>query len=654
MTDASPLYHVNAMPSQMRSAQVLRRPTALALRGRHLILLDVVCVALAFVLALALRFDAPSPLFDTYLRTYAWAVPILIAVRIAAFLWLRLYQRVWRYASVDELIAVLIGVVGSSIVAYGVVFATYKLVGPETVPFPRSIPIIDTVLLVAFAGTWRFAFRVIGVGRFGARRIAGQDLALIVGSGTAALSVIRDLQANQGLGLHPVGVLADDLTEGQTLLGLRVVGSVADLGEAIKRHHIAAVLLAMPSADGPTVRRLVHEAERAGARCLTVPSVAEALAGRIKDSLREIAVEDLLRRAPARIDIESVAASFHDRRILITGAGGSIGSELARQLLSFGPAQLVLLGRGENSIFEALQSLPESPTEITPVILDIRDGDRLHSLFRRLRPDVVFHAAAHKHVSFMEQYPEEAVTTNILGTAEVIDASAEAQVERFVLISSDKAVNPTSVMGVTKRISELLVLRAAQRTGRRFVTVRFGNVLSSRGSVLPIFRRQLERGGPLTITDPEVARFFMTIPEAVQLVMQAAVLAQPGDMFVLDMGERVKIVDLADDLLDLHGLKRGEDIEVVFTGLKAGEKLLEELLFPYERTESTSHEAVRRIVNSAEPPADLEAALIELRQIAALGQRQSILSRLAALVPEYEPTPSKSAGGSAAGVRKQG
>jgi FlaA1/EpsC-like NDP-sugar epimerase len=610
---------------------------ALTFRGRHLVLLDVACTIVSFVAALALRFDAPSPTFEAYVRVYFWAIPVLVVARVGAFLVLRLYQRVWRYASVDELIAVLGAVLGSSVVAYAVIYFGYLEAAPASVSFPRSVPVIDSVLMIALAGAWRFAFRVVGVGRRGATA-AGLERAIVVGSGTAALSVIRDLRANIELGMTPVGLVADDLPREQRLLGLPVLGKADELAALVKRHNASVVLLALPSADGRALRRLVRSAESAGARCLTVPSVAEVLAGRITmDQLREIDVEDLLRRAPARIDVDSVKESFRGRRVLITGAGGSIGSELARQLLEFGPKQLILLGRGENSIFEAMQTLDRSRADIVPVILDIRDGDRLHAIFREFRPDVVFHAAAHKHVHFMEMYPEEAVATNILGTLNVIQASSEVSVERFVLISSDKAVNPTSVMGVTKRVSELLVLDVARRTGARFTTVRFGNVLSSRGSVVPIFRRQLEKGGPLTVTDPEAKRFFMTIPEAVQLVMQASVLAQPGDLFVLDMGEQVKIVDLANDLIDLHGLEKGEDVQIEFTGLRPGEKLSEELLFPYERTEPTTHEAVRRVAQGKEPPADVDESIEALRRMVAIRQRSAILTRLRDLVPEYVP-----------------
>lgn len=622
--------------SELSTAAGAGRRRVLALRGRHFILLDVACTITSFLLALALRFDAPSPVFDTYVRAYAWAIPVLVLSRVGAFLWLRLYQRVWRYASIDELIAVLAAVIGSSTVGYLLVYAGYLVLDSADVGFPRSVPIIDTVVMIAFAGAWRFAFRVFGVERLGARTVAGLDRALVVGSGTAAISVIRDLRANTGLGLLAVGVLADDLPREQRLLGLPIFGNSGDLAGVIQQQHISAVLLALPSADGRTLRRLVHEAESVGARCLTVPSVAEVLAGRTQmDALREIDVEDLLRRAPARIDQQSVADSFQGRKVLITGAGGSIGSELARQISAFGPARLILLGRGENSIFEAMQTLDGAEAPITPVILDIRDSDRLHALFREIRPDVVFHAAAHKHVTFMELYPEEAVATNVLGTQNVIRASAEVGVERFVLISSDKAVNPTSVMGVTKRISELLVLDAARRTGKRFATVRFGNVLSSRGSVVPIFKRQLERGLPLTVTDPEAERYFMTIPEAVQLVMQASVLAEPGDLFVLDMGDPVKIVQLATDLIELHGLKRDEDVEIKFTGLRPGEKLTEELLFPYERSEGTTHEAVRRILHGMEPPSSLGPVTVELKRLVDLRQRKAILEQMRQLVPEY-------------------
>lgn len=612
---------------------------ALILRGRHLIVLDVISTIVSFTLALALRFDAPSRLFDDYWRAFFWMPALLVLVRVAAFLALRLYQRAWRYASVDELLAVTSAVVTSSLIAYTFLFvALATILAPFPLAFPRSVPAIDTILVLVFAGAWRFALRIGRFGRLGERHTGGRERALVVGSGSAALSVIREMQADGRLGLHPVGILAEDLPRGQRFMSLEVLGTPTDLADAIRAHSVAVVLLALPSADGKTLRRLVRTAEAAGTRCLTVPSVAEVVAGRVTmDRLREIDVEDLLRRAPARIDIESVGATFHDKRILITGAGGSIGSELARQLLLSRPSQLFMLGRGENSIYEALQTLSPRDTQVTPVILDITDRKRLDAFFSEIRPEVVFHAAAHKHVTFMEMYPEAAVTTNIVGTMNLLQSAERTGVERFVLISTDKAVNPTSVMGATKRVAEFLTLDAARRTGQRYAAVRFGNVLSSRGSVVPLFRRQLERGGPLTVTHPDVERYFMTIPEAVQLVLQAATLAYPGDTFVLDMGERVRIVDLATDLIELHGLRPEEDVDIQFVGLRPGEKLIEELLFPYERAEATSHEAVRRIVHMGTPPASLADAMRDLEDLAQPRHRSELLRRLRDLVPEYVP-----------------
>jgi FlaA1/EpsC-like NDP-sugar epimerase len=616
-----------------------RLRAAAMLRGRHLIVLDVASTIVAFLAALALRFDAPSPLFDQYLRTFFWVAGLLVVARVTTFLVLRLYQRAWRYASIEELLAITGAVVGSSIAGYGVLYLILSGQPASALPFPRSVPVVDTILVLVLTGSWRFALRLTGVGRRGARDTGGLERALIVGSGSAALGVIREFrESGPEFGMHPVGALVDDLPKGQRFMGLEVLGSLEDLAWAIERYSVAVVLLALPSADGPTLRRIVRIAEASGTRCLTVPSVAEVVAGRVTmDRLREIDVEDLLRRAPARIDLETITASFKGKKILITGAGGSIGSELARQLLLSGPAQLVMLGRGENSIFEAIQTLDAGRTAITPVILDIRERKRLEALMQEIRPDVVFHAAAHKHVHLMELYPEEAVATNVLGTANVLGCALAAGVGRFVHISTDKAVNPTAVMGATKRVSEFLVQDAARSSGRPYASVRFGNVLSSRGSVVPIFRRQLERGGPLTVTHPDVERFFMTIPEAVQLVLQAAVLAHPGDTFVLDMGERVKIVDLARDIIELHGLTPDEDIDIHFTGLQPGEKLYEELLFPYERAETTSHEAVRRIVHSNPPPADLAHSLLELAELIDPRHRAELIRRIQALVPEYTP-----------------
>ena len=611
---------------------------ALTLRGRHLLTLDLVVVALSFILSLALRFDAPSLQFDRYLQAYAWFLIVLIAIRLAAFMWLRLYQRVWRYASVDELIAVVTAAVGSSVFAYAILFAAIGIFSSRfAIGFPRSVAVIDTILIVTLAGSWRFAARLGGVRRHAAANRGGSR-ALIVGEASGAPSVIRELRANDELGLVPVALLADDLAIGQRLMGVPVVAGTSELRATILDLQIAVVLLALPSASGRVLRRLVHEVEATGARCLTVPSVAEVVAGRVTmNMLREVDVEDLLRRAPARIDLESVASAFSGRRVLITGAGGSIGSELARQLVRFRPSSLVLLGRGENSIHETLVGLSGATgIDIAPLIVDIRDRNRVFRSIASVRPDVIFHAAAHKHVPLMELFPEEAVATNVFGTKNLLDAADLSDVERFVLISTDKAVNPVSVMGATKRAAELLVQEHARRAHRRYTSVRFGNVLSSRGSVIPLFRRQLANGGPLTVTHPDMSRYFMTIPEAVQLVLQAAILAAEGDMFVLDMGEPVRIVDLASDLVALHGLQIGEDIDIEFTGVRPGEKMSEQLLFADEVAEPTPHEAVRRIRHTRDVTID-DAALASLGTVLRDGSDAAIVKALQALIPEYRP-----------------
>src|SRR6266850_361229 len=366
------------------------------LRGRHLVFFDAIVTVVSLVLSLALRFDAPSALFDIYLVAFLPFIPVLVVSRLVVFVALRLYQRVWRYASVDELIAVVLGSVLSSAIAYGALWLG-PLVGLNwAVGFPRSIPVIDTLLTIALAGAWRFSFRLAGVRRRGASR-AGAERALVVGGGAAALSIIRDLRSDPQAPFDVIGVLADDLEPHQRLMGVPVLGGTPGLGGSISRYRIDVVLLALPSTPGKEIRQFVHQAERLGARCLTVPSVAEIASGRATfTNLREIDVEDLLRRSPARIDATLVAASFEGSRILVTGAGGSIGGELARQLIAFHPERLILLGHGENSIFDTMQSL-DSPsswtdTRITPVIMDIRDGRQLARVIEESKPDVVFHA----------------------------------------------------------------------------------------------------------------------------------------------------------------------------------------------------------------------------------------------------------------------
>lgn len=612
---------------------------SIGLRGRHLLLLDVVAVSLSYVGSFALRFDAPSALFSDYLSQFWWPLPLLLLARLTAFVALGLYQRVWRYASVAELQSIVVAVASSSIAAYSVVLAVGS-VEPRFAGLPRSIPIIETLIATALIGGMRFSFLIVGLRRQGAGS-ASRSRALIVGAGSAGANVARQLLSDGSLGLVPVGFADDAERKGHRLLGLPVLGTIEELGPLIRQYAVGTVLFALPHLDGPTLRRLVRTAEREKARSLTVPSVSEVLTGQVRTAVREIQMDDLLRRAPARIDLESIRDSFEGRDILVTGAGGSIGGELSRQLLRYSPRRLVLLGRGENSIYEVLEALAAAReegvgerTELEPVILDVRDGQAVEALMRQVEPDVVFHAAAHKHVSFMERYPHEAVTNNVFGTQNVVDACEATGVGRFVFVSTDKAVSPTSVMGATKRVGEMIVQAAAERIGRPFVIVRFGNVLSSRGSVVPRFRRQLAKGGPLTVTHPNVRRYFMTLSEAVQLILQATILGQRGETFVLDMGPPVLIDELARDLIELHGLTPNRDVQIVYTGLGVGEKIDEELFFAHERPRKTIHDSIWVAAEEGAHPvielAGLEAA------VAGYGP-EAVIDVLRRIVPEYLP-----------------
>lgn len=633
---------MNEAPAHSPGRSGARTALSVAFRGRHLLAFDVVAICASYVIALGLRFDAPSPLFDEYLGRFAWVLPLLVVVRVVAFVMCQLYQRVWRYASVAELQAILVAVLGSSVVGYGAVYLAGAFGGPSL--FPRSIPVIDSLVLMALIGGMRFSFLAFRLGRQGTG--AGGTRTLIVGAGSAGVGVARQVRSDPALGLQLVGFVDDEEARGHRLLGIPVLGSVEELQSLIREHGIGRVLFALPGADGPTLRRLVRAAEREGARSLTVPSMSEVVSGQVSSSLREVQVDDLLRRSPARIDLESVERLFKGRVVLITGAGGSIGSELSRQILRYSPARIYLVGKGEGSIYEVLETLrPQAErTILEPVILDVRDRERVLRLFRLARPDIVFHAAAHKHVYFTERHPDEAVAVNIFGTANVLHASEQADVASLVFVSSDKAVEPTNVMGATKRVSELLVREAAHSTGKAWVVVRFGNVLSSRGSVLPRFRRQLAEGGPITVSHPEARRYFMTVNEAVQLILQAAALGRSGETFVLDMGEPVLIEDLARDLIALHGLQVGRDIQIKYTGLLPGEKMSESLFLPDETPRQSAHDSLwsAQDPRSAQIPGD---SMTRLERAVERADHAAIVAELHRIVPEYRPSTAVSAVG---------
>ena len=551
-------------------------------------------IAIPF-LALALRLDSFAG-FGTYLPHLAVFAGVAIVVKTTVFVSFKIYRRYWRYASVEDLMLIVAAAVTAAVgtaIAYYLVANTVVDALPR---LPRSVPVIDGMLSLLYVGATRFTIRAFE--RFQQKRsnVAVQNRVLIVGAGSAGTMIAKELDCCPQLGLKPVGFIDDDhLKHGRTILGLPVLGGREVVSLVARRMGVRQAVIAMPRASGRVVRELRDICENAGLKTKTIPGIFEIISGRVKVShLRDVRIEDLLRRDPVRTDQHAVAELVRGRMVLVTGAGGSIGSEICRQVARLGAKELVLLGHGENSIFDTRNELAIKYPDLNaiPVIADIRDKARIKRVFDTYRPQVVFHAAAHKHVPLMESNPEEAVTNNIGGTLNLLEAAERVQTPCFVFISTDKAVNPTSIMGATKLVAERLVHDAAIRTGSAFLSVRFGNVLASRGSVVPFFERQIATGGPVTVTDPKMCRYFMTIPEAVQLVFQAATLGSGGETFVLDMGEPVKIVDLASDLIKLSGLEVGRDIEIKFIGLRPGEKMFEELFVDGEEFDRTAHEKV--------------------------------------------------------------
>jgi FlaA1/EpsC-like NDP-sugar epimerase len=471
---------------------------------------------------------------------------------------------------------------------------------------------------------------------------------LIVGAGQAGAQLCRELRSNPDLKSQVVGFVDDAFEkQGVRIQGVPVLGHSKLLPILIKESRATQVILAMPSTPGSRIRELAKALHAENVRVKTLPSM-ENLLGRNawKPELRDIAIEDLLRREPIQLDIGSIHHALANSVVLITGAGGSIGSELARQVAAFHPSRLILLGRGENSLWEVERELrrlhPKQQFEVE--LCDIRNPNRLHHVFEAWRPQFVFHAAAHKHVPYLEKHPEEGIENNILGTWNVLQAAQAVGVKKFVNISTDKAVNPTSVLGVTKRIAELLVLQSAEDETEdgRYMSVRFGNVLGSRGSVIPLFHDQIRHGGPLTVTDPDMTRYFMTIPEASQLVLQAGILGETGKVFVLDMGEPVRIVDLAADMARLSGLTPGYDIDIQFTGIRPGEKLYEELFTEQEQNKSDVHTKVFEAIQQPKNQAVLDRLIRSLREAVQLpdgSRKRAILRGFMELVPAYRPSP---------------
>jgi FlaA1/EpsC-like NDP-sugar epimerase len=610
-----------AMESHTLPGAVVRRLR----RDVPLILLDVAAVVAAYLIAMVLRFEGAVP--SEYWNNYWRFIPVVALTHILANYVLGLYGQMWRYASVREARQVLLAGIGATLV----ILAASEILGGETRVFPLSVVVLGAGMALMGFGGIRFQSRLFAF----RRRVADQpkERVLVMGAGDAGAMVVRDIQRHPELGLQPVGVIDDDPRKvGRSIQGVRVLGTSEAIPDLARRLEVDHVLLGIPSATGDLVRRVMAVCEEAGIGLRVLPSVREIMGGRVSArDIRDLRIEDLLGRQLVSTDLEAVRAIIEGKTVLITGAGGSIGAEISRQVAAFDPRRLVVLDRDEIHLHDLVTVL-EGQGGIETALADVRDRGHVFELMARHRPDVVFHAAAHKHLPMLERHPREAVLTNLLGTANVAEAVVAAGVERFVFISTDKAVKPISIMGASKRLAEQ-VIWSLQGNGCAFSAVRFGNVLGSRGGVVQTFLRQLSMGGPVTVTDPGMARYFMSIEEAVQLVLQAAAMSRGGEVFTLEMGEPVNIMELAREVVRLAGRVPGTDVEITVVGRRPGEKLVEDLLEPSERPGPSDHPSIMVARPTPPDPRTLEGVLDELSGLASTGRDRelaTVLMRMAA------------------------
>jgi FlaA1/EpsC-like NDP-sugar epimerase len=606
-------------------------------RGRVMqVAADAALVALAYFLAFQLRFlDDPHGWPHRYEVLFTQTVGFVIVGKLAIFAAFGLYQKWWRYVSGRDFMLIFRAVAVASAILV-VLFAVAK---PFSHTLPRSVEVMDFVLSLGLIAGARLAVRLILERPSRGARLPKHEV-LVIGAGSGGQMVVRELQLNPNLGATAIGFVDDDPRKrGMRMLGLKVLGSTREIAMILDDTEPDEVVIAIPSAPGTLRGQVVAACREREIRVRTLPTVFELLRGgvQLNKQLRDVQVEDVLGREPIVVELDRVGAYLRDRIVLVTGAGGSIGSELCRQIARVGPRLLVMLDHAEDNLFEIDREMVEVRhfTHAESVLADCKEPHRMLEVMQRFKPDVVFHAAAYKHVPLMEANPLEAVRNNAIATRTTAETAAASNVERFVLISTDKAVNPKTVMGASKAMAEWIVESAGHsHPGTRFASVRFGNVLASSGSVVPIFRSQIERGGPLTVTHPEMTRYFMTIPEAVQLVIRAGDIgAGKGEVFVLDMGEPVKIVDLAHNMIRLAGYEPEQDIAVEFTKPRPGEKLHEELFGPNEQLQPTAAKRINRAVRQLPLDAEwVDSTLNSLEHLVLAGDEANLAERVVELI----------------------
>ena len=571
-----------------------------------LMLVDLLIVNFSYIFALLLRFEfeVNSNQFNQYFTVYADNIVPLTAAALIAFAMVGIYTSIWRYAGSDELVKIGIGSILASV--FGLAFIS--IARPMTI-LPRSVYIISAMMMFVLVACTRYAYRFIRnlrhPGTFntiflnvGKKELIGSNMTkvMIVGAGDAGASIIKEIKQHPEYNKKVAVAIDDDSRKiGKRISGVKIAADRSKIKTMARKKGIDEIIVAIPSANHKEIQNILNECNKTKCKIKVLPSLGELINGDVSVShLRDVEIEDLLGRDPVKVNLREISGYLEEKIVLVTGGGGSIGSELCRQIARFRPRRIIAMDIYENTVFELANEMKSKypQLEFEVVIGSVRSRERVHEVFEKYKPHVVFHAAAQKHVPLMEKNPKEAIKNNIIGTKNLIDMADEYSVSKFVLISTDKAVNPTNVMGATKRAGEMMLQEKSTHSRTSYTAVRFGNVLGSNGSVIPIFRKQIENGGPVTVTHPDITRYFMTIPEAVQLVIQAGAMADGGEIFVLDMGEPVRIMDLAENIIRLSGYIPRVDIDIEITGLRPGEKLYEELLLDEENMKKTAHQKI--------------------------------------------------------------
>ncbi|MBU5436775.1 polysaccharide biosynthesis protein [Tissierella sp. MSJ-40] len=597
-----------------------------------LMFLDVIAINLAYILALYIRFEGVLDL--SYMKIYLNHIIAITSMKLVVFYLFKLYKSLWEYASIDEMIEV----VGASIVA-NVLIGIYMYLSQAGLP--KSIYAMVLILDMALVGGSRFFYRVFRRLKYGIKNESDYKRILIIGAGAAGALVLKELRNHETLHSKPVAFIDDDpKKKGKNINGIPVVGNRNNVLKVCEKYRIDEIIIAMPSAKVEDRKYFLNECKKSNCKTRILPGVYELIDGKVNvTKIRDVQIEDLLGREEVKLNLGELSNFIEGKRVLVTGGGGSIGSELCRQIARFNPKELIILDIYENNAYDIQNELIKryEDLKLQVIIATVRDKVRIDEVLEKIRPQIIFHAAAHKHVPLMENNPGEAIKNNVFGTLNVVQAADKYNVDKFVLISTDKAVNPTNVMGATKRICEMIIQSYNYISNTDYVAVRFGNVLGSNGSVIPLFKKQIAEGGPVTVTDERIIRFFMTIPEACQLVLQAGAMATGGEIFILDMGEPVKIMDLAKDLIRLSGFQPEVDIPIKITGLRPGEKLFEEILLNEEEMTKTSHNKIY-----IEEPMEFDNNklmnhIFKLENAVRSQSSMKIKDVLAEIVPTYRP-----------------